>query len=249
MIALRHAWAFLTRLPGGAHPADERAIGASVPWFPAVGALVGLLVGGVYAGMSELVSPTTAAVIAIFVGVAITGALHEDGLADTADSLGGYTAERRLEIMKDSRVGTFGVLALVFSVLARVVALAQLGPRDGVVALVMAHAIGRSLATVVMVWAPAASRDGLGQTYTQHLPRPAVLAMAAVVAGCGFVGGVTAAVGYLAAAVLAVALVVLARRAFGGTTGDVLGAIEQLGEIAVLTAAARLVAEHGWQWA
>lgn len=247
-MSLRHAWAFLTRLPGGAHPADDRALGASVPWFPVVGAVLGLLIGGVYAGMYELVSPTTAAIMAVLVGVVITGAFHEDGLADTADSLGGYAPQRRLEIMKDSRIGTFGALALVFSVLVRVVGLAGLSATDGIVALVLAHTIGRSLATIVMVTTPPAAPEGLGQTYTQHLPSAAVGAMGLIVFGCGAVGGPAALVGYTAAAVGAALVVLLARRAYGGTTGDVLGAIEQIGEMAVLTAAARLVVDHGWAW-
>lgn len=247
-MSLRHAWAFLTRLPGGAHPADERGLGASVPWFPVVGAMLGLVIGLVWVAMNELVSPLTAATIAVLTGVIVTGAFHEDGLADTADSLGGYTPERRLEIMKDSRVGTFGVLAIVFSVLIRVIALAALEPVEGLVALVMAHAVGRSIATLVMVTTPPASAAGLGQSYTAHLPKPAVLAMGAVIAGCSVVGGPAGVVGYLVALVGAALLVVLARRAYGGTTGDVLGAVEQVGEMAVLTAAARLVAEHGWQW-
>lgn len=247
-MSLRHAWAFLTRLPGGAHPADERGLGASVPWFPVVGAILGLLIGGIYAAMSELVSPPTAAIVAVFAGIVVTGAFHEDGLADTADSLGGYSPDRRLEIMKDSRVGTFGGLALVFSVLVRVVALAGMSAADGVVALVLAHAIGRSLATLVMVTAPAASPTGLGQSYTQHLPRAAVVAIGAVVFGCAAVGGPSALVGYGVAVIGSGVIVTIARRAYGGTTGDVLGAIEQVGEMAVLTVAARLVVEHGWAW-
>ncbi|MEM8706403.1 MAG: adenosylcobinamide-GDP ribazoletransferase [Actinomycetota bacterium] len=247
-MSFRHAWAFLTRLPGGAHPDDERALGLSVPWFPVAGALIGLLIGLVWLGLNELVSPLTSATIAVMVGVMITGAFHEDGLADTADSLGGYTPERRLEIMKDSRVGTFGVLALVFSVLIRVVGLAALEPVEGLVALVMAHAVGRSIATLVMVTTPAASATGLGQSYTAYLPKPAVWAIGAVIAGCSIVGGPGGVVGYLVALLGAVLLVVLARRAYGGTTGDVLGAVEQVGEMAVLSAAARLVAEHGWNW-
>ncbi|MEM9465572.1 MAG: adenosylcobinamide-GDP ribazoletransferase [Actinomycetota bacterium] len=247
-MSIRHAWAFLTRLPGGAHPADDRALGLSVPWFPAVGAVIGLLIGLVWVGLSEIVSPLTAATLAVLVGVAITGAFHEDGLADTADSLGGYTTERRLEIMKDSRVGTFGVLALVFSVLIRVIALASLEPVEGLVALVMAHAVGRSIATLVMVTTPAAASTGLGQSYTAHLPTPAVVAIGVIVAGCSVVGGPAGVVGYLVALTGAALLVLLARRAYGGTTGDVLGAVEQVGEMAVLSAAARLVAEHGWQW-
>jgi len=247
-MSIRHAWAFLTRLPGGAHPAGERELGASVPWFPAVGAVIGLLLGLVWVAMGELVSPLTAATITVAAGVVMTGAFHEDGLADTADSLGGYTPERRLAIMKDSRVGTFGALALVFSVLIRVVALASLEPVEGLVALVMAHAVGRSVATLVMVTTPAATATGLGQSYSAYLPRSAVLAMGAIIAGCSVVGGPAGVVGYLLALTGAGLLVVLARRAYGGTTGDVLGAVEQVGEMAVLSAAARLVAEHGWQW-
>lgn len=247
-MSIRHAWAFLTRLPGGAHPAGDRELGASVPWFPAVGAVIGLLLGLVWVAIGELVAPLTAATITVAAGVVMTGAFHEDGLADTADSLGGYTPERRLAIMKDSRVGTFGALALVFSVLIRVVALASLEPVEGLVALVMAHAVGRSVATLVMVTTTAATATGLGQSYSAYLPRSAVLAMGAIVAGCSVVGGPAGVVGYLLALTGAGLLVVLARRAYGGTTGDVLGAVEQVGEMAVLSAAARLVAEHGWQW-
>jgi len=247
-MSIRHAWAFLTRLPGGAHPAGERELGASVPWFPAVGAVIGLLLGLVWVAMGELVAPLTAATITVAAGVVMTGAFHEDGLADTADSLGGYTPERRLAIMKDSRVGTFGALALVFSVLIGVFTLASLEPVEGLVALVMAHAVGRSVATLVMVTTPAATATGLGQSYSAYLPRSAVLAMGAIIAGCSVVGGPAGVVGYLLALTGAGLLVVLARRAYGGTTGDVLGAVEQVGEMAVLSAAARLVAEHGWQW-
>ena len=240
-MSFRHAWAFLTRLPGGAHPADERALGMSVPWFPVVGAVIGLMIGMVWLGLNELVSPLTSATIAVMVGVMITGAFHEDGLADTADSLGGYTPERRLEIMKDSRVGTFGVLALVFSVLVRVFALAALDPVEGVVALVMAHAVGRSIATIVMTSSPAASSTSLGQSYTAHLPKPAVWAISTVIAGCSVVGGPAGVVGYGLALVGALLVVGLARRAYGGTTGDVLGAIEEAGfEVAALRSRARV---------
>ncbi len=247
-MSLRHAWAFLTRLPGGAHPDDESGLGASVPWFPVAGSAIGALVGGVYAGMYALATPPTAAVVAVLFGVLITGAFHEDGLADTADSLGGYTPERRLEIMKDSRVGTFGVLALVFSVLVRVVGLSHLDATDGLIALVLAHTVGRSIATLVMVSTPSASGRGLGQSYAAHLPRSVVVVVGALVAGGAIVVGPAGVVGYFVALAAAVLLVVLARRAYGGTTGDVLGAVEQVGEMAVLTVAAQMVADHGWAW-
>ncbi len=244
----RQALAFLTRLPGGAHPEGDAELGRSVPWFPLIGAAVGGLVGAAYWALHGPLGPTLAAVVAVAVGVAITGAFHEDGLADTADGLGGFGAERRLEIMRDSRVGTFGSLALILSTLIRVTALADLGPTDGWLALVSAHTIGRTMATVVMIGTEPAAPTGLGSGYTATVPRSAVVAVAAVVTALALAGGPAPTAGLVTAAVGAAAVAIVAHRAFGGTTGDVLGAAEQVGEMAVLVAAARLVADHGWSW-
>ena len=247
-MSLRRAWAFLTRLPGGAHPRDDRELGRSVPWFPVVGAVIGGLSGAVYWVLHGPLGALIAAVLAVAASAAATGAFHEDGLADTADALGGTTRPRRLEIMKDSRVGTFGVLALVLSTLVRVFAVSSLAPLDSLIALVVAHTLGRATAVATMGVAPAASSTGLGHSYTAHLPRAwtaaVVIASSAAAAGLGLPGAVA-----LAAAAAGAAIVCLmAYRAFGGTTGDVLGAIEQVGEMAVLVSAASLVATHGWSW-
>ena len=247
-MSLRRAWAFLTRLPGGAHPRDDRELGRSVGWFPAVGAVVGALSGAVYWALHGPLGASIAAVLAVATGAIVTGGLHEDGLADTADALGGSTPEQRLEIMKDSRVGAFGVLALVLSTLVRVFAVSGLAPRDGLLALMMAHMLGRTTAVAMMGVVPAATGSGLGHSYTAHLPRAwtavAIIVSAAAAAGLGLPGAVS-----LAAAAAGAALVgLVARRAFGGTTGDVLGAVEQVAELAVLVSAAGLVAAHGWSW-
>lgn len=247
-MSLRRAWSFLTRLPGGDHPRDDQQLGRSVPWFPVVGAVVGALSGAVYWALHGPLGAPLAAVLAVAASAAATGALHEDGLADTADALGGTSHQRRLEIMKDSRVGAFGVLALVLSTLVRVFAVSSLDPADGLVALVLAHMVGRSTAVATMGLVPATGDAGLGHSYTAHLPRAwtivAVLVSSAAAASLGLPGVVA-----LAAAVAAAAAVgLVARRAFGGTTGDVLGAIEQVAEMAVLLSAASLVAEHGWSW-
>lgn len=247
-MSLRHAWAFLTRLPGGAHPDDELNLGRSVPWFPVVGVVIGVLIGTCYWALYGPLGPMLAAVATVAVGVVLTGAFHEDGLADTADGLGAMTARRRLEIMKDSRVGTFGSLALVLSTLARVVALAALGPADGVVALVLANGVGRSMATLVMVAATPAAATGLGHSYTANVPRGPVVGVGLATAAVALALGPASSVGLVAAAVGAAGVAALARRAFGGITGDVLGAVEQVGELAVLVAAARLVADNGWTW-
>ena len=247
-MSLRRAWAFLTRLPGGAHPRDDRELGRSVPWFPVVGAVVGGLSGAVYWVLHDPLGAPIAAVLAVAAGAIATGGFHEDGLADTADALGGTTRPRRLEIMKDSRIGTFGVLALALSTLVRVFAVSSLAPVDGLVALVVAHMLGRTTAVAVMGVAPAAGDTGLGHSYAAHLPRAwtaaAVVASSVAAASLGLPGAVALAAAAAAAAVVGL----VACRAFGGTTGDVLGAVEQVGEMAVLVSAASLAATHGWSW-
>ena len=248
-MSLRLAWAFLTRLPGGAHPETDRNLGRSVGWFPLVGAVIGGLSGAVYWALHGPLGTLLAAVLAVAAGVVGTGGFHEDGLADTADALGGSTQERRLEIMKDSRVGAFGVLALVLATLVRVFAVSSLAATDGLIALVVAHMLGRTTAVAMMGAAPAVSDTGLGHSYGAHLPRAwtavAVVVSSAVPAGLGLPGAVS-----LAAATAGAVLVwLVARRAFGGITGDVLGATEQVAEMAVLVSAAALVSTHGWSWA
>ena len=247
-MSLRRAWALLTRLPGGAHPRDDRELGRSVPWFPVVGAVIGAISGGLYWALFSALGPQLAAVAGIAAGVLITGGFHEDGLADTADALGGSDRERRLSILKDSRVGTFGALALILSIVARLLALGSLSPLDGLAALVVAHTLGRTAAVVVMIACPAAGTDGLGRSYTAHLPRTAAGAVAVLAAAGAVALGPTGAVSLAATAVGAGLVAAVAMRKFGGTTGDVLGAVEQVGEMAVLVSVARLVADHGWAW-
>lgn len=247
-MSFRRAWAFLTRLPGGSHPGNDRELGRSVGWFPVVGAVVGALSGAVYWALHGPLGAPMAAVVAIAAGAAATGGFHEDGLADTADALGGSTRARRLEIMKDPRVGAFGVLALTLSSLVRVFAVSSLGPVDGLTALVVAHLVGRTAAVAIMGTVPVAGDSGLGHSYTVHLSRAwtgvAVIASTAAAASLGPAGAVALA----AAAVGAAVVGLVARRAFGGITGDVLGAIEQVGEMAVLVSVSSLVGPHGWTW-
>ena len=247
-MSLRGAWAFLTRLPGGAHPETDQELGRSVPWFPVVGAVVGGLSGTVYWALHGPLGAPLAAVLAVAAAAVATGCFHEDGLADTADALGGASRERRLEIMKDSRVGAFGVLALVLSTLVRVFAVSSLAATDGLIALVVAHMLGRTMAVAVMGVAPAVAGTGLGHSYTAHLPRAwtvvAIVITSAAAASLGLLGAVSLA----AAASGAVLVGLIAQRAFGGTTGDVLGATEQVAEMAVLLSAAALASTHGWSW-
>ncbi len=157
---------FLTRVPIPTRAAPDLA--AAVVWFPVVGGLIGAAVGAVAAGLGEVVPVPVAAAVAVLFGIAITGAFHEDGLADTADALaGGWTREQRLEILADPRHGSYGVAALCGSIVVRVVAVASLAPAAAFAGLVAAHALGRGSAVVTMGIAPLAKADGLGAGYAR----------------------------------------------------------------------------------
>ncbi|WP_173979729.1 adenosylcobinamide-GDP ribazoletransferase [Magnetospirillum sp. UT-4] len=231
---------FLTRLPLPAAAWREGGLAASMRLFPLVGAGIGLGGGLVFLAAEALLPPLPAALLAVLATVLLTGALHEDGLADTADGLGARGGrDTRLEVMRDSRTGAYGVLALLFSVGLRVAALAA-APSGlaGLGALVAAAALSRAMVPAAMqVMAPARA-DGLGAG--AGVPHAGVAAQAAVlgvllaIAGLGL----AAPAAVLAALVLAGGVVMLARRALGGFTGDVLGAVQQAAEIGVLLAVA-----------
>ena len=249
MIGLLGALQFLTRVPiRTTVPIEHHRV---VPWFPIAGVLIGAVVGGVAAGMSELVPPLVAGAVAVAVGLLLTGAFHEDGLADVADAFGGgWTIERRLEILKDSRHGTYGVAALATSIVVRVACAASiLAPAALFVSFVAAHTLGRSAAVVAMRAAPPATESGLGVSAASAL-RPVRTAVG-LVAGLAVVAGLTGwwvlpFVG--AAAVGTVAVVWLAVRKIGGLAGDVLGAVEQVVECLVLIVAAGLAARYDLWW-
>ncbi|MGZ0216445.1 MAG: adenosylcobinamide-GDP ribazoletransferase [Acidimicrobiales bacterium] len=121
---LRAAVIFLTRIPITFGKKEMPELSRSVPWFPVVGALVGLLVGTSYWLLSQIIPGSVAATASIALGVIVTGAFHLDGLADVADAFpGAATVERRLEILKDSRLGTYGTSALVLVLLLEIASL------------------------------------------------------------------------------------------------------------------------------
>ena len=247
-MSLRYAWAFLTRLPGGAHPPAERDLGRSVPWFPLVGAAVGAICGGVFWAVWQPLGALLAAILAVATGIVVTGALHEDGLADTADALGGASPAERREIMKDSRLGTFGTLALVLATLVQVFAIMPLASRDAVIAMVLAHGVGRTLSVAAMASAPSPGRSGLGHSYTAHL-RGLPCALSLLVSyGAAFALGPVGVFAVGAATGGAAVVGLIAFRRFGGMTGDVLGAIALVSQMAALVAVSRLLDDFGWFW-
>ena len=248
---LKVALALLTRLPMGPRgDAEAPDIARAGRVMPLAGALIGLVGAAAFWLSGGLgLPPLVSGLVAVAATILFTGAFHEDGLADTADGLGA-TAERarRLEIMRDSRTGTYGALALILSVGLRAAALAAIagtgavagGGAGGVAAaLISAHALARALPPAVMAWAPLARSDGLAAGAGRPEPAQAwfALGLGALIALLLLDFG-TAVAAMAAAGLAAGALVLLARARIGGYTGDVLGAIEQVGEVAVLLAAA-----------
>lgn len=234
---LRAGVSFLTRIPVRGD-IDERDVAASVAWFPVVGAAIGAASGLVYIGASRWWPSWVAAVLAITTGVLTTGGFHEDGLGDTADAAGAAGTGRDPQpVLKDPRMGAFGVIALALTLLLRVGALASLAPHAGFFALVATHALARGTSAAVVVLAPSTG-TGLGSSYAALTPRwrgiAAWIVGVVVAAACLRLAGIAAAV---VCAVLAFGMATWARRRLGGVSGDVLGAIEQLGEVATLLAA------------
>lgn len=240
---------FLTRLP--IRLRREPNMATMVVWFPVAGLVIGAIVGGVAAGMWQLTPPLVAAAAAVTGGLLVTGAFHEDGLGDIADAFGGgYTVERRLEIMKDSRHGTYGVAAMCASILVRMVALGSMpGPAAMFASCVSAHVMSRAIAVGLMASVPLAGHSGLGADYG----RSTTATRGVVTVAIGIVITAVAVgwwVGPLLGASLASAVAVgaLAKHKIGGISGDVLGACQQVAECACLVMLSGLATHHSLWW-
>lgn len=236
---LRLAVAFLTRLPVPVPEMPPGSLAATMPFFPLVGALVGLA-GALAFGIAAWagVPPLPAALLAVLAAVWLTRGLHEDGLADTADGFGGHhERERRLEIMRDSRSGSFGVLAIVLSVALRAALIAALAsPAAVAAALVTAEATSRAVMPLAMRFTGPARRDGLGAGAGAVKPRHALWALGAALMLAVVLAGV-AGIAAVAACVAATAFLAhLAQARIGGYTGDVLGAVQQVTLVTALLA-------------
>ena len=223
---MRLAFQFLTVLPVG-RP-EPRPLGEAAWCFPLVGLAVGICVAIAFLAAREVgLPPVLAGFLAVGAGIALTGGLHEDGLADTADGLGVRDPQRALEVMRDPRAGAFGVLALALTVPMRALALAAAGPA----AAIAAHVLSRGAVAGAMAWTPPARSDGLA---AEAGPTDAAVALL-VAAGIGIALGWQS---VPAAALAAFAAAWWAARRFGGHTGDTLGAVQQATELAVLLALA-----------
>jgi len=227
------AVAFLTRIPVGGASFDP---GAGAALFPVVGAGVGAAVGGTAYGLAQVVPALAAAGAALGVGALLTGALHLDGLADTADALGARSREAALAIMRDHAVGTYGTVAVVLDLLVKAAALAALAGRGRVVLEALAAgALSRAAPVVLGLLLPDVRREGAGAAF-RVTPGAAALAVPLAAALAVPADPLLIAVAAAAALVLGIWL----RRWLGGRTGDTLGAATELVETTVLAAAAAL---------
>jgi adenosylcobinamide-GDP ribazoletransferase len=235
------AVAFLTRIPVGwtlEVSAADVARGGAV--FPLVGLGIGALVGGIAQSAGSALTPSLAAVLGVAAGTALTGVLHLDALADTADALTAPTRERALEIMRDHAVGAYGAVAIVLDLGAKIASLAALvGHHDALRAAACAGASARAVPVVLSVALPyARTAAGLGRVLGGTGWARAAFAVATAVALCVILHAapllpVVAGVG--------IACGLAARRWLGGVTGDVLGAATELAETGALIAAVALL--------
>jgi len=242
------ALSFCTRISTGALTGDDPNLARASWAMPIAGAIVGIAGASAYWIAFRLgVPPLPSAAIALAATMLLTGCLHEDGLADTADGFGGgVTRERKLEIMRDSRIGTFGVCALIVSFALRWSALATMAaPLQVAAALIAAHVAARAILPAFMRLVPPARPDGLSaQAGRPPLESAGVAALIGIIV-LGIALGPLATLGAIILLALAGAFMAwLATRQIGGQTGDVLGALEQICEIIVLLVAASVARAH-----
>lgn len=232
------AFMLLTRLPAGHLPDPAPGMGSAAWAFP----LAGLAVGGggaltLWVATALGLPPSLGAGLAILAMLLLTGALHEDGLADLADGVwGGQTRERRLEIMRDSRIGSYGALALILSIGLRWQALVYLAQLDSGLALasvVIVAMTSRVAPAALLAFVTHARSDGLGHSasattrFSVGVAKLIALAPAVLLVPVPLVLAIV-----VFQTIVTVGLAALARRKLGGQTGDVLGASQQLAEIA-----------------
>ncbi len=232
--AMRSALAFLTVIPlaerTGA-PADR--LGRA--YFPAVGALLGLVSGLVFILVGVMTTPLLAAAAAVAVMAVLTGGLHLDGLADTADGLlGGGSRERQLEIMRDPRLGAFGAIALILFLISDVGVISALPPARALPALIVAGALSRWAMLWLVALVPYVRPSGLGVAASgDHRAFDLVLGSAVAAIAC-LLDWRRAALALVLVALTAAGVGAFGRARIGGATGDVYGAATELCWLAAL---------------
>lgn len=235
---------FLTRLPLGRFlNVDGDDLARAGIAFPLVGAAVGALVGAAALSLVHSLGTWLAAVLALATGALLTGGLHLDALADSADALGAHVRERALEIMRDHAIGSYGATALALDLLLKTGALSILAAQGEVLRVaVVAGALSRAAPVLLAAALPyARTETGLGSSLTHGTRARATVA---AVLAAGIAVSLTGADGAIAAAAAAAVTALLGlryRRWLNGVTGDTLGAAVELTEIAVFLIAVALL--------
>lgn len=239
---VRTAVGFLTRIPVGKSLGSDPTLTRAGAYFPLVGAVVAAIGFGAWWVGASALGPLAGAVLGVLATVVVTGALHEDGLADTADGLwGGASPARRLAIMRDSRIGTYGVLAVGGDLLLRVAILVPLDAADVARVLVAGHVLGRAAPLVLAAALPPARSDGLGVRLAAPNRRGLLVATITVVGVAGVAATWWAPVPLIAAGLVVLGVRRVARRRIGGVTGDVHGAGVVLTNLATAATVAALI--------
>jgi len=237
------AFTFLTRLPLSRFASgDPEVMARATLFFPVVGLVIGSIVGLVFIGAEALMPLPLAVLATLVVGILLTGGFHEDGLADVADSTGAFGREAKLEIMRDSRIGTYGALALILLIVARLLLLSELGWSSwGVVlgALIAAHALARWSSVALMAWLPYARAEAANKTIAQGVTASGAVIASGFALGSVLIAALMGGPLLLVSVPVAMVAALLAgwwfKNSFGGITGDCLGAINVVVEIAVLS--------------
>jgi adenosylcobinamide-GDP ribazoletransferase len=241
---------FLTRIPVGSVGAlSSDWLVRVAKYMPLVGALIGAVAGGALLASSLIFPEPLPIVIGLATAMALTGALHEDGLADTADAFGsGQSRERCLEIMKDSRIGTFGTLALITALALKGAALLPMDPLSAARVLIAGHA-GARLAAVLTLSGLSYAGDGkakVSHTTSDMTPQEfAVAVVLGLIPGTLLLHSSTFLISGISAFIAAAAMAHLAWRRIGGYTGDVLGAVEQVYETTFFMFATAVISGPG----
>jgi adenosylcobinamide-GDP ribazoletransferase len=223
MKGLVTAFRTLTILPVPGRDAER--FSSSLYFFPLVGAVIGLLVCLSGWGIAALLRwPMGAAAACVAVATILTGGLHLDGLADVFDSMGGRTRERKLEIMKDPRIGSFGVMGLVICLLVKFVCIVRIIETGEYAVLILPYVISRALQVPFAVWLPYARVEGTARRFVEGA-KPIHFLVAFLLAAviCFAVSAFTGLLVLLLASIPVVALLFWMRRVYGGVTGDLLG--------------------------
>ena len=235
---------FLTRLPAGTVKGNVPKISDTTWTFPIIGCIVGSIIGVSCFGLQwSGLSPLLSSILAVSIGIVITGAIHEDGLADSADGFGGGQGiHNKLEIMRDSRIGSYGVLALILTLAARVFALSDLpSTYQSIILIICIAMVSRLVMAFYLFWLPAAREDGLGyQAGVANLK--SVLTAAAFCLPAIILSGSNILWSLIGILLVAFSFGILAKKQVGGQTGDVCGAGQVLSETTGLIVLVAIIA-------